>query len=195
MKVNILDCTLRDGGYYTNWDFDRSLVDNYIETVNDLPIDYIEVGYRSPAKEEYMGEYFYTPIETIDRIREQLDSTIKIAVMINTKDVTNVQELELLLIECKGKVNLVRFSVAPTNIEDAVIFAKKVKDLGFEVALNLMYLSQKSSEEIISEVNYIIDHISNIDFLYLVDSYGSCLPSEVKDKIMTIKEEHKELAI
>lgn len=193
MDVKILDCTLRDGGYYTNWDFGRDLVGNYIETVNDLPIDYVEIGYRSPAKKEYMGEYFYTPIETIDRIREQLDSTIKIAVMINTKDVANVIELEHLLLECKGKIDMVRFAVAPSNIHNAVLFAQKVKDLGFEVALNLMYLSQKNSDEIISEVNYILDHV-NIDFLYLVDSYGGCLPSEVKDKFMAIREEHNELA-
>lgn len=191
--VKILDCTLRDGGYYTNWDFDRCLVDNYIKTINDLPIDYIEVGYRSPAKNDYMGEYFYLPIETIDRIREQINSTVKLAIMINTKDVASIQELESLLFDIKEKIDLVRFAVSPSNIQSAVSFAKKVKDLGFEVALNLMYLSQKDSEEIINEVNYILDHVSNIDFLYLVDSYGACLPSEVKDKFMAIKEEHKAL--
>ena len=28
--MKILDCTLRDGGYYTNWDFDDALVTTYI---------------------------------------------------------------------------------------------------------------------------------------------------------------------
>ena len=31
MKTKILDCTLRDGGYYTNWDFDSNIIDNYIK--------------------------------------------------------------------------------------------------------------------------------------------------------------------
>jgi len=43
-KSELLDCTLRDGGYYTNWDFDKSLVDEYIEVMNRLPIDYLELG-------------------------------------------------------------------------------------------------------------------------------------------------------
>lgn len=43
--IKILDCTLRDGGYYTNWDFDKNLVDTYIKACNDLPVDYLEVGY------------------------------------------------------------------------------------------------------------------------------------------------------
>ena len=46
-NIKILDCTLRDGGYYTNWDFNESLVEEYAISMNNLPIDYIEVGYRS----------------------------------------------------------------------------------------------------------------------------------------------------
>ena len=40
----ILDCTLRDGGYYTDWDFDEHLVDTYLKAMNNLPIDIIEIG-------------------------------------------------------------------------------------------------------------------------------------------------------
>lgn len=29
----ILDCTLRDGGYYTNWDFSSEVVDSYIQAM------------------------------------------------------------------------------------------------------------------------------------------------------------------
>ena len=42
--MQILDCTLRDGGYYTNWDFNAQVVDAYISAMNGLPIDYLELG-------------------------------------------------------------------------------------------------------------------------------------------------------
>ena len=41
-KFKILDCTLRDGGYYTNWDFKSQLVNKYLKAVEELPIDYVE---------------------------------------------------------------------------------------------------------------------------------------------------------
>ena len=44
--MKILDCTLRDGGYYTDWDFNDSLVNNYLDLAKHLPIDIVEVGYR-----------------------------------------------------------------------------------------------------------------------------------------------------
>lgn len=45
--MQILDCTLRDGGYYTNWDFNDNVVDTYIHAMNMLPVDYLEIGYRN----------------------------------------------------------------------------------------------------------------------------------------------------
>jgi 4-hydroxy 2-oxovalerate aldolase len=66
--MKILDCTIRDGGYYTNWDFDQSIVKTYLESFNHLPVEYLEVGYRSEAMEDYLGEYFYCPVETLQRI-------------------------------------------------------------------------------------------------------------------------------
>jgi len=40
--MKILDCTLRDGGYYTNWDFDDKIVDAYIRyfTLADNQYDF-----------------------------------------------------------------------------------------------------------------------------------------------------------
>jgi 4-hydroxy 2-oxovalerate aldolase len=64
-KPLLLDCTLRDGGYYTNWDFDKQLVDLYITSLEKLPVDYIEIGYRSTLKNEYFGEFYYCPLSTV----------------------------------------------------------------------------------------------------------------------------------
>lgn len=54
--MKLLDCTLRDGGYYTNWDFDDTVVDSYIQAMNALPIDYLELGYRNMPSKEYLGK-------------------------------------------------------------------------------------------------------------------------------------------
>ena len=60
-NIKLLDCTLRDGGYYTDWDFDKNLVIDYCRAMEELPIDYVEVGYRSIPLNGYLGEYFYCP--------------------------------------------------------------------------------------------------------------------------------------
>ena len=54
--TKLLDCTLRDGGYYTNWNFDDKLVEVYAESMENLPIDYVEVGYRSIPLKGDLGQ-------------------------------------------------------------------------------------------------------------------------------------------
>ena len=46
-KINILDCTLRDGGYYNNWNFSKVLVNDYLKTISLSGIKYVELGFRS----------------------------------------------------------------------------------------------------------------------------------------------------
>ena len=68
-KIRIFDATLRDGGYYTDWDFDNETVDAYIKAMNALPIDYLELGYRNNPSKEYLGKYGYCPVNVLKHIR------------------------------------------------------------------------------------------------------------------------------
>ena len=49
--MEILDCTLRDGGYYTDWNFPKAIVDSYLKTLSGLPISAVELGYLSNKKD------------------------------------------------------------------------------------------------------------------------------------------------
>lgn len=60
--AKLLDATLRDGGYYTNWDFETEVVIAYIQAMNALPIDYLELGYRNNPSKEYLGKFGYCPV-------------------------------------------------------------------------------------------------------------------------------------
>ena len=46
MSLNLLDCTLRDGGYYNNWEFNDKLVNSYVSKLRKSKIDVIEIGFR-----------------------------------------------------------------------------------------------------------------------------------------------------
>ena len=48
-KLRVLDCTLRDGGYYNNWDFDPDLINDYLEAMDSLKIDFVEIGFTQTS--------------------------------------------------------------------------------------------------------------------------------------------------
>ncbi len=172
--MNIIDCTLRDGGYYTAWDFDRDTVTAYIEAMNRLPVDVVEVGYRSNPQKEYLGEFGYTPVEALKRIRGLCKK--KIAVMVNEKSV-RPDDLTGLLVPIKGLADIVRIAVDPKNFDRAVTLAKAVKALGFGVSFNMMYMSTWAGFGGLYGKLNALDGVA--DTLCMVDSYGGMTPKEV----------------
>ncbi len=181
-KLKILDCTLRDGGYYTNWDFDSVTVENYIKHTNNLPLDYIEIGYRNPKNINiYNGEFYYTPLNTLKLFKQK--SKHQIAIMIDYKNV-QINEINSLLEDCQGYVNLIRIAINPESLDNCQGFIDKIKSLGFEIALNIMYLSMWDIDKIKNKIK----NIENIDYLYLADSYGAVFPKKLKKILNEIKE-------
>lgn len=181
--MRILDCTLRDGGYYTNWDFDSSLVKSYLMAMNELPVEYIEIGYRQPAKNEYMGEFAYLPLSTIQQCKQYAPDK-KLAVMLNLKDVDEKSALALVT-PLKEHVSLIRFATAPKDIEKAARVAAFVKQLGFQVSVNVMYMSTWNE---VSEFWKALPKLNGIaDLLCMVDSYGAVYPNEIKQIVERVQ--------
>lgn len=186
--MQILDCTLRDGGYYTDWDFSPAIVDAYIHAMNGLPIDALELGYRNTPQKEYLGKFGYCPLSVLKHIRKE--STKKLAVMLNEKS-TKPEDLEQLVKPLVGVVDTIRLAVDPKNLLRAAELAKQVKKYGFEVAFNVMYMSKWDEYEGLYENLSVIN--GHVDIFNMVDSFGSIKPDEVKTiigklrKVLTCK--------
>lgn len=181
--MKFLDCTLRDGGYYTNWDFDENLVNSYIHATNNLPIDYIEIGYRSLVKgDAYLGEYYYTPKYIMEKINKA--STKKLAIMLNEKEVLK-EHLDQLLNPCLDLIDMIRLAVNPVNIERAIELAKNIKKRGFEVGFNVMYMSKWKEHDGFFEKLSALE--GNVDFFNMVDSFGGVYPSDIVETIKLVK--------
>lgn len=182
MKTVLLDCTLRDGGYYTNWDFKSDAVDAYIQAMNALPIDYLELGYRNKPSKEYLGKFGYCPVSVLKKIRQTC--TKKLDVMLNEKS-TRPEDLEALLGPIAGLVDMVRIAIDPKNFDRAVVLAKAVKAMGFEVGFNVMYMSKWMAEypEFLEKLD-VLDSFA--DLFCMVDSYGGVTPDDVTNITNTV---------
>lgn len=185
--MKILDCTLRDGGYYTNWDFDQELVNEYAKTMEELPIDYVEVGYRSIPLKGYLGKYFYCPVFVLKELKELMPSK-KLVIILNEKDIRE-EHVDNLLTPCLEYVTLIRIAVDPKNFERAIKLAKSIKKLGFEVAFNVMYMSDWKKDASFLDLLEGLD--DTLNYFYMVDSFGAILPEDVSEIIKLVKSKTK----
>lgn len=182
--MKLLDCTLRDGGYYTNWDFDKDLVQNYFDSFNKLPVEFLEIGYRSNPMKNYLGEYFYCPPYVLEQCKESSDK--KLVIILNEKDV-RAEHVPNLLSPCVGYIDMVRIAIDPRNFRRALKLAEAVKKMGFLVGFNVMYMSTwESQKEFLGQIK----EVRGIaDYFYMVDSFGGVYPEEVKKTFNIVRDQ------
>lgn len=189
-KVQILDCTLRDGGYYTNWHFEKKLVQKYINSMSDLGIDFVELGFRFLKTDLSKGKHAYTDDDYIKKLN--IPKNLKIALMINASDFNNHQNIE----ECINKlfpistnISLVRIAAHYHELSylNKIITALRKKK--FKVGLNLMQISNYTNLNIDNVFKKI--KTRNVDYIYLADSLGSMKEKDIIKQIKYFRKKWK----
>jgi 4-hydroxy 2-oxovalerate aldolase len=173
--MEILDCTLRDGGYYTQWDFSQTLLLPYFAAMEALPVTMVEIGYRNHPGSGYYGRHYYTPVSLMQQARELMPSK-QLALMLDEKSCPP-DTLHLLLESCKGLIDMFRIAVAPDRLANALLMAEVIKGFDFKVGINLMYASTLTPDT--PALNLVSRMEGVVDALSLVDSYGAIYPDQL----------------
>lgn len=193
MKFKILDCTLRDGGFHTKWDFSQPLVENYINNINNLNIDELEIGFRFTEKEGWLGKFAYTTEETLAEL--DIRRGLPVGVMIFSGEfsykgkINNSLLKKIFPLTCdESYIDFVRIATYLDNLENSILIAKYLKNLGYHVSLHLMKIHNTTDDEFI-QIAKILES-NNIDRFYFADSLGSMFPSDIERVVKLIKKEY-----
>ena len=175
-SIKILDCTLRDGGYYNNWDFEPTIVENYLNAIAEANIDIVELGLRNFPKPGFFGAFAYTSEDFINRLK--LPDGPCYGVMVDAKTILSselsVKEaIDTLFVAAKdSKIKLVRVAAHFGEVEKSGPIVKYLKELGYIVGYNLMQAGGKLSSEISSKA-FQVNEWNAVDTLYFADSLGN----------------------
>jgi 4-hydroxy 2-oxovalerate aldolase len=83
--MKILDCTLRDGGYYNGWSFPLDVINKYLEAMSRSGVEIVELGLRSMVNKGFKGANAYTTVSFLHTLT--IPSELKVAVMINAAEI------------------------------------------------------------------------------------------------------------
>ena len=191
-KINLLDCTLRDGGYYTNWHFSEKTVKNYINSISKTPIKYVEIGFRFLKREKTYGPFAFSKDDFVKKLN--ISKKIKLCLMINAKEFLNKKNnlknvvLNNFLKKNKSPFTMIRIAVNFDEATKALLIVSELKKLGYKIALNLMQSHNKSENEY-KKLFLKLKKSKKIDVLYIADSLGSMFPEDIK-KIGVLLKKH-----
>lgn len=193
MKINLLDCTLRDGGYYNTWDFPQELIENYLKAMEAISADYVEIGFRTLDTNDYKGGCGYSTDSYIRSLN--IPPGVKLAVMVNAGEfmkhpggVTSALE-KLFAPAADSPVSLVRIACHMPEIEPIMPGVSWLKEKGYLATINFMQIADRSEDEI----DKIAKLVSNypLDVLYFADSMGGLNPDQTAGIIQTLRNHWK----
>ena len=180
MRIKILDCTLRDGGYINNWSFKDEHISKILKALKNSKIDIIECGYLDDKKGVKNNSTLFDSIATADKFLTPLvSSSAQKVIMINFGDF-DVKNLPL---KEQTSIDGIRLAFHKKDIDKAFETAYKIKELGYNLYFQPMVTKNYKDIEFLS----IIEKTNELNpyAFYIVDSFGS----------MTLDEFHKYLIL
>ena len=177
----MLDCTMRDGGYVTNWHFSKEQARECYETANKCGLQYCEVGFRrSPQNNNTFGPWYFCTEALINSTFSDLAvDSCRLAVMAQVGTFV----LEDFVPRSSSLVNTVRLLIAyhcqnkddavlDTNIiNETVLLSRALCDMGYETSINIGRVDKLTDLQIETICGLIRE--APISYLYLADTYGN----------------------
>lgn len=174
-EVKVLDCTIRDGGLMNNWQFSKELVREVFAGLAKSGVDYIELGYRADKKQFSPEEYGPWRFCDEEDLRDVVcDCGAKVSIMCDV----GRTDYDTLLPARDSVVDLTRVATYVPQMEEAVRLGRHCKELGYEVAINIMAVSTVDE----ADLDAALDRVGAEDFemIYFVDSFGWFTPEQVQ---------------
>ena len=176
-EIKVLDCTIRDGGLMNNHLFSDDFVQSVFKAVNNSGVDYIELGYKADesqfSRDEY-GAMKFCSEKDIEKAINGEEKKSKISVMV---DIGRVDP-STIIPRSESYVDMMRVASYVKDVDKAIDLTNKIKEKGYESTINLMAVSHAREREL-DEALIQIEKESEIDALYLVDSFGALYSEQI----------------
>lgn len=190
-QIEIIDCTLRDGGYYNNWQFSKRFIQKYFDLIIKTPIRFVEIGFLffpTDRKKGLTANCDFNFFKTLN-FKDQ----INLGIMINGSDLIRyiskqdeIEKVEKLKNLEKTKISFVRIACHSHEIfkiSKYLNILKKNKKL--KLYINIMQISEFEKKNIKKVCLYANKYFN---CMYLADSLGSIKKHNLGNIIKHFKE-------
>ncbi len=172
-KFNLLECTLRDGGYITGWHFDDEMIKDTVKTLIDAKLDFVEIGYlNNSANQSNMTQF-----RTIDQISSFIPKDRKDSVILAMADVLQFKPEDLTPYDGKS-IDGIRVVFYKHQIEEALVMSRAIKKAGYKLFVQPMV----TIDYTVDEYALLAKEIAKLEpyAVSIVDSFGYMLKSDFR---------------
>lgn len=165
-KKQILDCTLRDGGYCNQWRFGENNIRKIITSLSEAGIDIIECGFLSSKKEHSRDITIFNDISEITSFLPSKREHQLFVAMINFGDycIDDLPNYD------GSSIDGIRVAFHKKDMIPALELCKQIIMKGYKVFVQAMVSLSYSDLEFIDLINRV--NLFRPYAFYIVDSFG-----------------------
>ncbi|WNV87540.1 hypothetical protein [Umezawaea sp. Da 62-37] len=182
--IELLDCTLRDGAYAVDFQFDEEFVWTLLTRLNETPVSKVEVGHGLGLEAERSGIRAGNIHHSEWCAMAGAALTKKPWGMFAQPEFTRIETIAEM---CERGLSFVRVGMEPDRVQDHLEYIQRAVDTCGQVYLNLMKSSATPVEEFLRALEGVSPDIAGV---YVVDSYGAMLPETVHEYVTAVAERH-----
>lgn len=165
-SVQVLDCTLRDGGYCNQWNFGFNNSKSIINCLVEANIDIVECGFITDSVTYNKEVTKFNKVEEIATIIPINKKNKLFVVMMNYGE----YDINKLPIYDGNSIDGFRVAFHKKNRYEALALCKQIKEKGYKVFIQPMVSVTYSDTEFIEMIHIVNDFMPYA--FYIVDSFG-----------------------
>lgn len=173
LTVELLDCTLRDGGYINNWKFSKESITKIILALNNTKIENIECGYL--ADKSFVNSTIFSTIKDFDSFFESLE----IENQANLFLMADYGKYDFSKLTPSKYVSGIRLAFHKKDVTNIFEDIKKIIDVNLKVSIQPMITNNYSKKDLQKLVAKLCEY--KIASFYIVDSFGSMFYEDVTE--------------
>jgi 4-hydroxy 2-oxovalerate aldolase len=172
-KINLLDCTLRDGGYINDWNFGQHTIKDILTKLIESNVDYVEVGFLRDCDYTPDKSLFNNCAEIANILPANRGKTKFTAMALHNR--YSIDKLE----PYDGKtIDAIRVTFHDYDIDEGLDYIRRVKEKGYKVfvnPINIMGYSDEMILQLLKKVNELQPYAFSI-----VDTFGSMMKEDLQ---------------
>lgn len=183
-KIELLDCTLRDGGYLNDWEFGHNNLVSIYQRLVAANVDIVEVGFIDDRRPFDINRSIFPDTDSIEKIYGSIEPKAKMTVgMIDygTCSLDNIKPCNETMLDG------IRVIFKKHLMKEAMEYCAKLKAKGYKVFSNLVSVADYSDDELI-ELSKLVNEVKPYA-VSMVDTYGVLYPKDVLH-IFSVLDEH-----
>ena len=165
-KINLLDCTLRDGGYINEWNFGKEAIVGIGDKLSNTGVEYFEIGFlKGDTYDE--NKAIFPDIKSVENVLKMKHKNLIYVAMLDMN--SPIDKNKITPYDNKS-IDMIRVIFKKGKLDIALDYGSYIKQLGYKLSMNIVSTDQYEDDELIEVINKLNE--LNPNCVSIVDTFG-----------------------